>query len=139
MQWDSSENAGFSQAMPWLKVASNYPQINALAAMADNDSVFYFYQKLIELRKQQPVITQGSFCDLLPLDDRCYVYLRETDTQQLISISNFYGEEAQCSLPTTISLDKAQCLLSNYKEAMETVGQTVLLKPYETRIVLIDK
>ena len=107
--------------------------------MADNDSVFYFYQKLIELRKQQPVITQGSFCDLLPLDEHCYVYLRETDTQQLVSINNYYGEEAQCELPESIVLAKAQCLLSNYDGVMDSVGQTVLLKPYETRILLIEK
>ncbi|RJX75226.1 alpha,alpha-phosphotrehalase [Vibrio sinensis] len=139
MQWDSSENAGFSKAKPWLEVASNYLHINAQTAIADVNSVFYFYKQLIELRKNLSIITHGSFCDLLPLDKHCYVYLRETATQQLISISNYYAETVKCKLPTQISWDKSQCLLSNYKHAFKVEEESVLLKPYETRILLIDK
>ncbi|OLQ85218.1 alpha,alpha-phosphotrehalase [Vibrio ponticus] len=140
MQWDSSAHAGFTQGTPWLEVASNYSHINAQAALADTNSVFYFYKQLIELRKQYPVITQGSFCDLLPLDTRCYVYVRETEAQQLLSISNYYAEPTQCQLPDEIELEKAECLLTNYpQQPMLQSGNIIELRPYETRIILIDK
>ncbi|OLQ91973.1 alpha,alpha-phosphotrehalase [Vibrio panuliri] len=140
MQWDDSTHAGFTQGTPWLEVASNYSHINAQAALADTNSVFYFYQQLIELRKQQPVITQGSFRDLLPQDTRCYVYLRETETQQLISISNYYADPAECRLPPEIEIARAECLLTNYTQQPMAVSENVVaLRPYETRILLINK
>ncbi|MBA5763394.1 alpha,alpha-phosphotrehalase [Vibrio sp. 404] len=140
MQWDDSLHAGFTQGTPWLEVASNYSHLNAQAALKDTNSVFYFYKRLIELRKQQPVITQGSFQDLLPQHNQCYVYLRESATQQLISISNYYADPAQCELPQDIELANAKCLLTNYEnEAFQLEGSMVALRPYETRILLIEK
>ncbi|ANU37199.1 alpha,alpha-phosphotrehalase [Vibrio scophthalmi] len=140
MQWDNSCHAGFTQGEPWLEVASNYTQINAQSALDDQNSVFYFYQQLIALRKLHPVITHGLFYDLLPQDEHCYVYLRESETQQLILISNFYAEEAICQLPEHLDLSAAQCLLTNYQNALFNVtNQMVSLRPYETRILLIDK
>jgi len=82
----------------------------------------------------------GLFYDLLPQDEHCYVYLRESETQQLILISNFYAEEAICQLPEHLDLFAAQCLLTNYQNALFNVtNQMVSLRPYETRILLIDK
>ncbi|ELM6649241.1 TPA: alpha,alpha-phosphotrehalase [Vibrio vulnificus] len=140
MQWSEEKHAGFTQGDPWLAVASNYPKINAEAAVADLNSVFYFYKRLIELRKEVPVITQGDYQDLLPEHQSVFAYARTSAAQQLVCINNYYGEEVECVLPLDLDMRKAKCLLSNYQNrpsAMASHHQ--VLKPYETRILLIER
>ncbi|PMH25929.1 alpha,alpha-phosphotrehalase [Vibrio lentus] len=139
MQWNSEPYAGFSQAQPWLDVANNYTEINAEQALEDKDSVFYFYKALIELRKQVPVITHGRYQDLLPEHPSIFAYVRESEGQTLLCINNYYGEETECVLPERFEMMKAKSLLSNYQvsESLVTSHHQVL-RPYETRILLIE-
>ncbi|WP_375753083.1 alpha,alpha-phosphotrehalase [Vibrio sp. HN007] len=137
MQWNRETNAGFSKGQPWLEVAKNYPEINAASAVDDQDSVFYFYKRLIELRKEVPAITTGSYTDLLPEHKQVFCYAREDANQVLLCINNYYGEDAECSIPEQYDLPKATCLLSNYSEVDSSNQMT--LRPYETRILLIQK
>lgn len=140
MQWNSEAHAGFSQAKPWLDIANNFTEINAEQALEDKDSVFYFYKSLIELRKEVPVITHGSYKDLLPEHQSVFAYSRETDSQTLLCINNYYGEVCQVELPNEFELDKAQLLLGNYSDEQSPVSaNTVALRPYETRILLIEQ
>ncbi len=139
MQWNSAMNAGFSEGKPWLDVAKNYVDINAEKALQDKDSVFYFYKRLIELRKEVAVITQGDYTDLLPEHERVFAYQRKTETQTLVSISNYYGETSEVELPNELELDKAQLLLGNYPDEQSHIpSNTVTLRPYETKILLIE-
>lgn len=139
MQWNSEAYAGFSKAQPWLDVANNYPEINAEQALEDKDSVFYFYKSLIELRKEVPVITHGRYQDLLPEHPSVFAYSRESEGQALLCINNYYGEETECALPERFEMTNAKCLLSNYQEADESVtSHHQVLRPYETRILLIE-
>lgn len=139
MQWNSEPYAGFSLAQPWLDVANNYTEINAEQALEDKDSVFYFYKALIELRKQLPVITDGNYQDLLPEHSSVFAYVRESEGQTLLCINNYYGEETECVLPERFEMMKAKSLLSNYQvnESLVTSHHQVL-RPYETRILLIE-
>ncbi|MFS1863244.1 alpha,alpha-phosphotrehalase [Vibrio lentus] len=139
MQWNSEPYAGFSLAQPWLDVANNYTEINAEQALEDKDSVFYFYKALIELRKQVPVITHGRYQDLLPEHPSIFAYVRESEGQTLLCINNYYGEETECVLPERFEMMKAKSLLSNYQvsESLVTSHHQVL-RPYETRILLIE-
>ncbi|MEZ9158907.1 alpha,alpha-phosphotrehalase [Vibrio lentus] len=139
MQWNSEPYAGFSQALPWLDVANNYTEINAEQALEDKDSVFYFYKALIELRKQVPVITHGRYQDLLPEHPSLFAYVRESEGQTLLCINNYYGEETECVLPERFEMMRAKSLLSNYQvsESLVTSHHQVL-RPYETRILLIE-
>ncbi|MEZ8632061.1 alpha,alpha-phosphotrehalase [Vibrio lentus] len=139
MQWNSEAYAGFSQSQPWLDVANNYTEINAEQALEDKDSVFYFYKALIELRKQVPVITHGRYQDLLPEHPSIFAYVRESEGQTLLCINNYYGEETECVLPERFEMMKAKSLLSNYQvsESLVTSHHQVL-RPYETRILLIE-
>ncbi|OBT00793.1 alpha,alpha-phosphotrehalase [Vibrio tasmaniensis] len=139
MQWNSEPYAGFSQAQPWLDVANNYTEINAEQALEDKDSVFYFYKALIELRKQVQVITHGRYQDLLPEHPSIFAYVRESEGQTLLCINNYYGEETECVLPERFEMMKAKSLLSNYQvnESLVTSHHQVL-RPYETRILLIE-
>ncbi|MGI9877453.1 alpha,alpha-phosphotrehalase [Vibrio chagasii] len=139
MQWSNEAYAGFSKAQPWLDVANNYPEINAEQALEDKDSVFYFYKSLIELRKEVPVITHGSYQDLLPEHPSVFAYSRESEEQTLLCINNYYGEETECALPERFDMTNAKCLLSNYQEADDSVtSHHQVLRPYETRILLIE-
>ncbi|MDN3631609.1 alpha,alpha-phosphotrehalase [Vibrio lentus] len=139
MQWNSETYAGFSLAQPWLDVANNYTEINAEQALEDKGSVFYFYKALIELRKQVPVITHGRYQDLLPEHPSIFAYVRESEGQTLLCINNYYGEETECVLPERFEMMKAKSLLSNYQvsESLITSHHQVL-RPYETRIILIE-
>ncbi len=140
MQWNSQKHAGFTEGTPWLEVAQNYAEINAEAAVADLNSVFYFYKRLIELRKQVPVITDGRYEDLLPEHQRIFAYARQNDKQTLLCINNYYTEEVECVLPERFELSKAKNLLSNYQNSASAVASNhQVLRPYETRILLIEE
>ena len=139
MQWSSAKNAGFTMGIPWLDLAQNYNEINAEAAIADSNSVFYFYKRLIELRKQVSVITDGRYEDLFPEHKRIFAYARQNDKQVLLCINNYYGDEVQCTLPDRFDMSKARNLLSNYQsKTCKVGGQNQVLSPYETRIFLIE-
>ncbi|MCE2595451.1 alpha,alpha-phosphotrehalase [Motilimonas cestriensis] len=139
MQWDNSQYAGFSQGKPWLDVANNYPQINAEQALADQHSVFYFYQRLIELRKTVPVITSGDYLDLLPSHPAIFAFQRKDQQQILLCLNNYYGQAQECVLPSELALDDARYLLGNYAAIeQQAVLAHQVLRPYETRVILID-
>ncbi|KOO02562.1 alpha,alpha-phosphotrehalase [Vibrio nereis] len=139
MQWSDAPYAGFSKAQPWLGVANNYFEINACAAVEDTNSVFYFYQKLIQLRKEIDVITTGSYQDLYPEHQAVFGYQRQSDTQTLICLNNYYGEEAECVLPNGFDVGKAKYVLGNYDDLPQGVTQHQVLRPYETRVILAER
>ncbi|EOH0515275.1 alpha,alpha-phosphotrehalase [Vibrio fluvialis] len=139
MQWNAKPQAGFTQGTPWLAVAGNYRDINAEKAVADPDSVFYFYQRLIALRKEVPVITHGDYRDLLPEHSEIFAYQRQSATQALVCLNNYYGQESECVLPAELDLGQARYLLGNYADITEhNVSVHQILRPYETRIILIE-
>jgi glucan 1,6-alpha-glucosidase len=126
MQWTAGENAGFTTGTPWLPVNENHGFINAEAAVADPDSVFHYYRKLIELRKTYEVFRKGSFELLLPEDCNIFAYLRETAEEKLLVICNFTDKEQgmeRISVP-----ENAELLLGNYP------ADTEKLRPYEARM-----
>lgn len=138
MQWNDDKFAGFSKTTPWLEVAENYREVNAKLAVEDENSVFYFYQKLIELRKEWDVITTGDYLDLYPNDDAIFGYRRQTETATLICLNNYYGQETECTLPDNFDVSRARYLLANYVELRPQVDKVQKLRPYETRIILVE-
>jgi len=129
MQWSAGEYAGFSEAKPWLPVNPNYRSVNVDAALADPNSVFYFYQKLIALRKQYQVFRDGSFTLRVPDDENVFAYTRDTQGEHLLVVCNFTAEEQPEVLPTAFRW--AEVLLSNYPDPSGA------LRPYETRMLYI--
>ncbi len=89
MQWDNTENAGFTTGTPWIAVNPNYTKINALEQRSRSDSVFYHYKKLIAMRHHYEVIVYGNYQLLLPEDPDLYVYTREWEDHQLLVVCNF--------------------------------------------------
>ncbi len=92
MQWSNGDNAGFTAGEPWIGLGDNYQQINVEAALADDSSVFYTYQKLIALRKQEAILTWGNYQDLLPNSPVLWCYRREWKGQTLLVIANLSRE-----------------------------------------------
>ena len=136
MQWDSSANAGFTTGTPWIMVNPNYTQINAEAALADPDSVFYYYQKLIRLRHELPIIAYGRFEPLLEDSDTIYAYSRIMDDQVLLVACNWTAAEQPCALFTPdpaadTYVTPPEDLISNYD-----THKPGILQPYEARAVL---
>ncbi|CAH0417929.1 Oligo-1,6-glucosidase [Periweissella ghanensis] len=126
MQWNANDQAGFTTGTPWLKVNDNYPNINVAAALADPDSIFYHYQKLIELRHTLPIITTGEYFLLDPDDAQVYAYKRLGATEELLVVCNFTdaGQIRLYPMP-----EEAELLISNYLD-----DQYELLRPFEAKI-----
>lgn len=139
MQWNAERFAGFSQGQPWLDIAENYQELNAQRALADEQSVFYFYRELIALRKKIGVITDGDYTDLLPDHKEIFAYQRCNAKQVLICINNYYGVDTECVLPKELPIEKAKYLLGNYTDIKPLkVLEHQVLRPYETRVILFD-
>ncbi|MGF0143680.1 glycoside hydrolase family 13 protein [Sharpea azabuensis] len=132
MQWDASDNAGFTTGTPWLKVNPNYIEINAKDNLEDPDSVFACYQKLIALRKNYPVFVDGHFHLLLEEDENFFAYMREDENSELLVVANFFDQ--QVNLPLELDLQDYTILYQNYKD---TSGN--LYRPYEARIYYKQK
>ncbi|HCG98064.1 MAG TPA: glucohydrolase [Erysipelotrichaceae bacterium] len=132
MQWDASDNAGFTTGTPWLKVNPNYIEINAKDNLEDPDSVFACYQKLIALRKSYPVFVDGHFHLLLEEDENFFAYMREDENSELLVVANFFDQ--QVNLPLELDLQDYTILYQNYKD---TSGN--LYRPYEARIYYKQK
>ncbi|EHU9442836.1 alpha-glucosidase [Vibrio vulnificus] len=130
MQWSASPNGGFSQAEPWIEVNPNYPEINVEQALADSDSIFYHYQKLIELRKQHPAIVYGDFTPLFAEHDSVFAYVRSHQDEQLLVINNFSDQDVSLELPDNLQNKKVNCLIYNY-DLLDALGVTLSLKPYQ--------
>ena len=133
MQWDDTENAGFSEAEPWISVIPNYKEINTLDR-EDENSIFSYYRKLIRLRKTVPVLADGSFEALLEEDDRILAYKRRTKEQELYVFCNFFPEEASADFSLQ---EGCRCLLSNYNEEIQPGA--LKLRPYEAVMFLWEK
>ncbi len=128
MQWDHGKNAGFTQGEPWISLCDNYTEVNVAAALRDENSVFYTYQKLIALRKTQPVLIWGDYQDLLPDSPSVWCYRRQWQGQTLLVVANL-SDQCQEWHPPHIK-GQWQALLHNYGEvASQPAAMT--LRPFE--------
>jgi oligo-1,6-glucosidase len=134
MQWDDSENAGFTTGTPWLKVNPNYKEINAKNVLEDPNSIFYYYQKLIQLRKENDIIVYGSYDLLLEENENIYAYTRTLNDERLIVILNFTKEQQQFELPDTVSFSEKELMISNYNVNKSEDISSFILQPYEARV-----
>ena len=131
MQWNTEENAGFTNGTPWIEVNSNYLAINVENAIEDQDSVLNHYKKLIEYRKTLPVITEGSFTPLLEEHEKVFAYLRKTEDEQILVLSNFSAELQRVELSPELQHRQVEDLAHNY-DKLEHLAEEITLKPYES-------
>lgn len=132
MQWDASENAGFSTGTPWLKAGKSYKDINVENEI--QGPIFTFYQDLIRLRKEMPIISEGSYKPAFEDSKQVYAFERQFEDQKLLVLNNFYAKEVEIDLPAVYQ--NGQILISNYEDA--EVSEKILLKPYQTLAIYVN-
>lgn len=132
MQWTAGENGGFTEGKPWIEVNKNCSTINARAELADDTSVFAFYKKLVQLRKDYDIIAYGTFEPKAEKNLSIFAYKRYYKGKELLVINNFYGIQTRWDAGE--DLTAYECLLGNYDQ-QDTCGTEVVLKPYETMIL----
>lgn len=132
MQWDASENAGFTTGTPWIALNPNYKKINVADQLKREDSVFHYYQKLIRLRKENEIIVYGNYELLLPEDENIFAYVRTLDNQKLLVVCNFSKTEQKFDFS---GYKNAKVLISNYNRDARKDG---ILKPYEATVLLLE-
>ena len=133
MQWDDSENAGFTSGTPWLKAAKSYSEINVNNEI--QGPIFTFYQKLIALRKKLPLIAEGSYKPAYEDSQQVYAFERQLGDEKLLVLNNFYSD------PITVDVlpeyQNGEVLLSNYEVAQ--IAAVVTLRPYESLAIIVNK
>ena len=132
MQWDASENAGFTRGTPWLKAGKSYPQINVENEI--KGPIFAFYQNLIRLRKEMPIISEGSYKPAFQDSKQVYAFERQYEDETLLVLNNFYATEIEIELPA--AYQNGQILISNYKDV--ELSEKILLKPYQTLAIYVN-
>ncbi|MBS4460329.1 glycoside hydrolase family 13 protein [Lactococcus petauri] len=126
MQWSNAKTAGFSTGHPWLAINPNYEKINVDAALEDENSVFYTYQKLIALRKENPIIVWGEFELLKDTAEEVFAYIRSYKGENWLIVANFSANENQFSS----SYEVKEEVIHNYPEVIDDMKE-IVLKPYE--------
>ncbi|MNN51440.1 Oligo-1,6-glucosidase [compost metagenome] len=137
MQWNDENNAGFTTGAPWLAVNPNYKEINVELALADKGSIFYYYKKLIELRKRHDVIVYGDYALVDAENEQIYAFTRTLGNEQLLVILNFYEHPAQFVLDreeVSFDANTAELLISNYDVPVNQDIDQLTLRPYEARV-----
>ncbi|PLR83047.1 glucohydrolase [Bacillus canaveralius] len=133
MQWDDSDQAGFTSGRPWIKVNPNYRGINVEKALKDPDSVFYYYQKLISLRKDHEVMVYGDYKDLSKDDPNLYVYTRTYNGKTWLVILN-HSDKANSYTPVS-EISTGKLIISNYpNEDCADFSETMNIRPHEARV-----
>ena len=133
MQWDNSDNAGFTTGTPWISVNSNYNRVNAQLQIEDVNSIYYYYKKLIQLRHENEIIIYGSYELLLAESEKLYVYSRKLGEEKLLVICNFSKELTQYQIPNEYAKYKFVLLISNYLEDTKEWMQA-----YEARVYRLE-
>jgi len=136
MQWSDAENAGFTTGKPWIMVNPNYRQINAEKELADENSVFYYYQKLISLRRRSEwseVIVYGDYELLLPDDEAVFAYTRTLDGRKLLVLCNLSDTDQTVVLPEGLAGKEKAVLITNTAEAPE-LGEKVKMTKWQCAV-----
>ena len=132
MQWDNSNNAGFTDGTPWINVNDNYKTINVNNQINDENSILNFYKNMIRIRKENETLVYGSYDLILDEDDKIYAYIRTMGDEKFIVIVNLSHDEVKYSYEEKLNYRKL--LLSNYKVEAHDMINEFILKPYEARL-----
>ena len=133
VQWDDTENAGFTTGTPWFYVNENYKDINVAQQENDPDSILNFYRKAIGLRKSLKVVREGVYKEHFPTSGKQYIYSRTMAGQKLLVLCSFCGKDTKLRIPKGFDLSKAKLILQNYPDAGSG------LRPYECRVYLWEE
>ncbi len=132
MQWNKSQNAGFTTGVPWMDVHPNHQNVNVEIQQNDPNSILNYYRKIIALRKNgkyKNTLVYGKFKHILENDEHIFAYIRETKQHKILVITNFFNKEIKTSLHGKAK----KIILSNYKQ--NTIDlDNIVLQPYQAII-----
>ncbi len=131
MQWSSDVNGGFSKGTPWIESIKNYEKINVENQINDENSILNYYRKLIALRKEYKVIALGKTIPLLEDNKNIYMFKRESENEELLVITNFYG--TKCELELDFEVEGYECILSNGDNNIK-LEKKLELQPYDALV-----
>ena len=129
VQWDDSENAGFTTGKPWFYVNPNFPRINVAQQEQDPDSILNFYRKAIALRKKLSCVRDGNYIEYKKSSSKLYVYSRQDSRQRILVVCSFSDKKQRFFPPRDFPTDVARLPLCNYAEP-----DPKWLQPYECRV-----
>jgi oligo-1,6-glucosidase len=130
MQWDASENAGFTKGDPWHHVNPNYTEINIAKQETDPNSVLSHFKRMTEVRKKNPILVYGDYTLLLPEHEQVYAFTRELDEAKMLVLLNFSGTESAIELVELQGLTSEKVVIDNY-EGTAVEGAYITLRPYQ--------
>lgn len=133
MHWNAQKNGGFSDGEPWIGMNPNYETINAEAQIGKETSVFSYYKKLIQLRKNHEIVVYGSYKAIERENKQLFAYVRELNGEKLLTVCNFTDETAEFTVPEDFKLETAECWISNTDRTV--FEQKMELKPYEAFVL----
>lgn len=136
MQWSNDLHAGFTTGEPWLKVADNYHEINVEKELSTG-SIIEYYKRLIALRKEMKVISEGSYRGILMDHPSVYAYVREYEGEELLVLNHFYEERVTIEVPEEFQNRSSKYLIGNGKE--RELGSSITLEAFETVAYLFKK
>ena len=131
VQWDDSENAGFTTGTPWFYVNENYKEINVAAQENDENSILNFYRKVIQLRKELSCVKNGNYVEYGKFSSSLYTYSRGDENQKILVVCSFSEKNEKMKVPAGFRLDSAELILCNYESS-----DSLVLRPFEARVYL---
>ena len=137
VQWDSTENAGFSTGTPWFPVNKNYKEINARAEAENPNSVLNHYKALIKFKKENEVAIYGDYKEHYKNSDKLFVFERNYNGKRLLVINSFTEENVAFEAPKGFNLEEGKAILCNY-ENPTVQNNGFKTRPYETRVYVFD-
>ncbi|RBW69828.1 glycoside hydrolase family 13 protein [Bacillus taeanensis] len=137
VQWDDTENAGFTTGTPWINVNPNYKEINAEKVLQDSNSIFHYYKKLIQLRKENEIVVYGKFDLIYEDSEQVFAYTRTLGDEKWLVVCSFADESVNFELPDHLSYKEAECVIGNYEDAPQKID-SFELKPYQALVYKLN-
>jgi oligo-1,6-glucosidase len=134
VQWDDSMHAGFTSGTPWIKVNPNYREINAKQALANPESIFHYYKKLIQLRKQNEIVVYGNFQLIYEDSEKIFAYTRTLDKEKWMIVCSFSTEPAVFTFPEEVRAKEKEIIIGNYEDKGK-LQDSFELQPYQAIVI----
>lgn len=138
MQWSAEKQAGFTTAdQTWIGLNPNYKEINVAQQLHDSQSILNYYKKMIQIRKDNPVLVYGVYDLILPRHKQVYAYTRTLEESKALVLTNLSAETIKVNIPKSLNLIQNKLLLHNYEKNEAGSIRSMILKPYEARVYLL--